>query len=369
MISMATDVILPSVDALPLPAPEFLLRFLLLLTLYLHLLAMNAMLGGLLITLGARIRSRDAGDRWSELADTIAGTTPSLVAMTVTLGVAPLLFLQTLMGQFFFTSSILMGWGWFSMVVVLIFAYYGTYLQSFKRQKLGSARTALLSLTVLLFLWIAFMFANNTSLMVAVPAWADKYFADPRGLWLNLTDPTLVPRFLHAVLGAVAISGLMLAWWGQQRLAHQDSSGSFMTRTGLSVFTWTTAINLFFGTWYLLALPERVTHAFLGRDPATTVLLMSGVVLAIVMVVLGFRNRKNAEQAGLLPLILLTAAVVAVMVLTRDTARSVILGDLYQPVSFAVKTQAMNLALFGVLLLGGVAVLVWMIRKLKQAWV
>ena len=55
---------------------------------------------------------------------------------------APLLFLQTLMGQFFFTSSILMGWGWFSVVVVLIFAYYGTYLQSFQREKLGTVRTA-----------------------------------------------------------------------------------------------------------------------------------------------------------------------------------------------------------------------------------
>ena len=62
-------------------------------------------------------------------------------------GVAPLLFLQTLMGQFFFTSSILMGWGWFSVVVVLIFAFYVTYLQSFRGPRLGRARTPLLAAT------------------------------------------------------------------------------------------------------------------------------------------------------------------------------------------------------------------------------
>ncbi len=58
----------------------------------------------------------------------------------------------------------------------------------------------------------------------------------------------------------------------------------------------------------------------------------------------------------------------AVMVMTRDAARAAILGDLYRPGSFAVKTQVLNLVLFAVLLLMGIWVLVWMVRKLAQAW-
>jgi hypothetical protein len=368
MIAVLATAILPEVDPLPLPAPAWLLRILLLLTFYLHLLAMNAMLGGLLITLWARLRSRQPGDPWSELADTIAGTTPSLVAATVTLGVAPLLFLQALMGQFFFTSSILMGWGWFSVVVVLIFAYYGTYLQSFRREKLGPARTPLLLLTVLLFLWIAFMFANNTSLMAAVSTWAERYFRDPGGLYLNLTDATLAPRYLHAVLGAVALAGLMLAWWGRVRVGRDHPSGLFLLRTGWAFFTWVTAVNLLLGIWYLLALPDIARRAFMGANLPATVLLGSGIVLAVLMVVLGWRSRNKMDQAPLVPVTLLAAVVLAVMVMTRDTARAVLLGNLYRPGSFVVETQVLNLVLFGVLLVMGVAVLVWMVSKLKQAW-
>ncbi|MEN8005777.1 MAG: hypothetical protein ABFS42_02135 [Candidatus Krumholzibacteriota bacterium] len=368
MIPLAANVILPAPDALPLPAPAFLMRLLLLLTFYLHLLAMNAMLGGVIITFWARLRRRETGDAWDTLADAVAGTTPALVAATVTLGVAPLLFLQTLMGQFFFTSSILMGWGWFSVVVVLIFAYYGTYLQSFKRDRLGSARTPLLLGTAVLFLWIAFMFSNNTSLMAAVTTWPGKYFSDARGLHLNLDDPTLVPRYLHAILGAVAVAGLMLALWGRRRLTGGDSSGTFMVRTGLAAFTWTTLVNLLVGSWYLMALPRDAMLQFMGGSPVGTVLLTVGLVLGILMVVLGQRARNLPPGTGLMPVTVLTAVVMAAMVLMRDMARGAVLADLYRPGDFAVKTQVLNLVLFAGLLVGGIAIVVWMVRKLQKAW-
>ena len=133
---MIATVILPQADVLPLPAPAALLHFLMTFTWLLHLLAMNALLGGLLITLWLRLKG---GTENLAMADRLAKVTPSLVAAAVTLGVAPLLFIQVLFGQFIFTSSILMGWGWFSIVIVLIFAYYGTYLQSFMGEKLGAA--------------------------------------------------------------------------------------------------------------------------------------------------------------------------------------------------------------------------------------
>jgi hypothetical protein len=45
-----------------------------------------------------------------------------------------------------------------------------------------------------------------------------------------------------------------------------------------------------------------------------------------------------------------------------------VMADLYQPASFQVKTQTFNLVLLVVMLVGGVVVLGWMIRKLQQAW-
>lgn len=365
---MNPQMIIPAPDALPLPAPVFLLQFLSQLTFLLHVLAMNAMLGGLLITLFARLKGHGEADPWTGLADAIAKVTPMLVATTVTLGVAPLLFLQVLYGQFFFTSSILMGWGWFSVVVVLIFAYYGTYLQSFRGPALGRSRLPLLGLTVIIFLWIGFMFSNNTTLMLRPQQWASLYFADARGLHLNLGDPQLAPRYLHMVLGAVAIAGLLLAWWGRSRTGRGHRSGAFMMRTGLRAFAWGTLVNLLFGVWYYVAQPGNVRRLFMGGDVGATALFGVGFVLGVLLAVLGFVQYRRGERAELWPLSVLTVVEMTVMVMVRDALRRGSLGFHFRPETFGVVPQTLNLVIFAVLLVSGIATLVWMLRRLYLAW-
>ena len=140
---MNTTEWLPAPDVLPLPATVPVLHFLLLLTFFLHVLFMNCLLGGVLLTAWSRLRSRAPGDEHARLADQYTKLLPTLVAGTVTFGVAPLLFLQVIFGQFFFSSSVIMAWPWFMVVPILLLAYYGTYLQSFAGQKLGTARLPL----------------------------------------------------------------------------------------------------------------------------------------------------------------------------------------------------------------------------------
>ncbi len=365
---MNPQIIIPAPDALPLPAPVFLLHFLLQLTFLLHLLAMNAMLGGLLITFWARIKGSGPEDPWTLLADTITKVTPSLVAATVTLGVAPLLFLQVLYGQYFFTSSILMGWGWLSVFLVLILAYYGTYLQSFKGKALGGSRIPLLGLTVLLILWVGFMISNNTSLMLNIQKWATLYFADARGLHLNLGDPQLAPRFMHMVLGALAVSGLMLSWWGRSRWTRGDRSGAMMIQTGVAVFAWGTVINFALGMWYFFAQPSVVRKLFMGKDMGATAMFGVGFVVTLMMLVVGFRLKKQGSEANLWPVSALTVVQMVIMVMMRDVVRSGHLGSHFQPATFAVQTQVLNLVIFVVLLLAGTGTMVWMLRQLYLAW-
>ncbi len=368
MITSILSTIVPAPDALPLPAPAPVLFFLQQLTFLLHLLAMNALLGGLIITLVARIRSKGPDDHWAQLADSIAKTSPSLVAATVNMGVAPLLFLQTLMGQFFFTSSILMGWGWFSVVVVMIFAYYGTYLQSFKGASLGKSQKPILAVTVLLFLWVGFMFTNNNTLMLQVGQWAGMYFADARGLHLNLGDPQLWPRYLHMVLGAVAVGGLMLAWWGRVRHLRGDERGAFMVKVGVDNFTWLTLVNILVGLWFFMALPSDVRKLFMGGDPGASAMFGIGLVLGIGMFVLGFLARLRGPNVRLVMPTAMTVVQMIVMITMRDVVRNGFLGDLYKPAEFAVKTQMFNVVAFFVLLVGAVFTVIWMVRKLYLSW-
>ncbi len=114
-------------DPNPLPGPFWVFKLLLMVTFFLHILVMNAMLGGAVLALppaGARAATRiGAGCSW-----TCAGKMPALLAATITLGIAPLLFVQVLYGQFFYTSSILMAWPWFLLLVFLVLAYYGLYI-------------------------------------------------------------------------------------------------------------------------------------------------------------------------------------------------------------------------------------------------
>ncbi len=107
--------IIPQPDTIPVSWGWF--QFLLLLTFPLHLLAMNAMLGGLAIGIVQHLKG---GPTQKKLAHRIAVALPLVIAFVVNLGVAPLLFIQVLYGQFVYSSSVLMGISWILIVPILI---------------------------------------------------------------------------------------------------------------------------------------------------------------------------------------------------------------------------------------------------------
>jgi hypothetical protein len=208
------------------------------------------------------------------------------------------------------------------------------------------------------------MFSNNTSLMANPAVWSGMYFSDPRGLHLNLGDPTLWPRYVHAVLGAAAVAGLVLAWWGG-RVADRDA-GARMRSTGLKVFTLATAVNILAGAWYLTALPRETMLLFMGRSATGTAGFTLGLVLSLAALYLGWRSWMRTGGLGALTAVVLVD--MAVMVVMRDLARGGLLTGLYRPGAFSVQAQWFNMGLFVVLLAAGVAVVAWMVRKLVRTW-
>lgn len=127
--------VIPQADPLPLPAPPWLLRLLLVLLFFLHIIAMNFVLGG---SLFAAFSSRKTADPAAlAVRSWMAKLMPTIVALAVTLGVASLLFAQTLYGRVLFAGSVLMGWFWFAVIPLVIAAYYGTYLLAFRHGRIG----------------------------------------------------------------------------------------------------------------------------------------------------------------------------------------------------------------------------------------
>ena len=99
-----------------LSAPLWLVTTLHVVTLSLHFLAMNFLFGGILIVL----RAGSAG-RWQDpVVKKLVRLFPTAMAATVTLGIAPLLFLQLVFPRQVYSAAIVSGWLWLAVIPVVI---------------------------------------------------------------------------------------------------------------------------------------------------------------------------------------------------------------------------------------------------------
>ena len=65
----------------------------------------------------------------------VAKKLPVMIALGINMGVPPLLFLQVVYGNLFYSSSVLMAVYWILIIPLLILAYYGTYIHIFRYGK------------------------------------------------------------------------------------------------------------------------------------------------------------------------------------------------------------------------------------------
>jgi hypothetical protein len=352
--------LLPDPDPLGLPAPAWLLKTLLIATFALHVLPMNLVLGGGFVAAWAALKGRPGqagGLRWRALAEALARLLPPATAFTITTGIAPLLFLQVLYGQLFYTSSVLMAWSWLAVIGLLLVGYYSTYGFSLGRGSSPSPGLALLSAGA--FTVIALIFTNNMTLMLRPEVWAALYAEDERGLHLNLADPVLWPRFLHFWIASFALTGLAVALLGRGREKRERETGAWMRRLGLRLFSLATLVQLASGLWLLLSLPGRVRRLFLGESPGDTALLWASVLLALVS--LAVVRRRLLAGAGLVGAALLGMAIV------RHRVREASLAPHFSTATLRVDAQTAPFALFLVLFLIGIAVVAWMVGRLARA--
>jgi hypothetical protein len=351
--------LIPNPGTLPIPAPEWFFVALLHLTFLVHLLFMNALLGGVIIALFARLFPGRDPDLSRQLVDRIAKLLPVLTAGAVTFGVAPLLFMQVLFGNFFYTSSILMGWPWFMVFVVLILGYYGFYLNSFRGEKLGRARTPIMTFSTLVLLYIALAFVSNNTLALRPDHWGDLYFSRPDGMNFYFGDRSILSRYLHMVVGALAVGGLLLSLLARRQ--QPGAARDFTARRGLGVFLFATLLNLGIGLWFMFMLPSDIVKLMMGGSLYMTVLFGLGFGLTLLLLVIGWWAMKNPAGRAL-PLFWATLSVMVVMILQRHAVRLAYLGPNYRPQDFIVGTQTLNIVIFLLLLIGGIVSLIWMLK-------
>ncbi len=355
--------LIPALDPTPLPAPYWVFKLLLIVTFFLHILAMNFMLGGAVLALVSKWRSRKQ-ENGNRVFFDIAKKLPVFLPATITLGIAPLLFVQVLYGQFFYTSSIIMAWPWFLVLVFLTIAYYGFYFVSFHSRKHPGRAGWVMLFSVILVCLIGFVYSNNLTLSQVPSRWGAKYFAHPSGLNLNLSEPTLIPRFLHFFTAAVAVGGLLLVFVSLANWERDHEYARQVLQFGGKAFVYATMAQFLVGVWFLVSLPREMRLLFTGDNLMATALLLVGVFsasVAILMMSDAVRKENIRVAAYYVPGIL--AVVILIMCVMRDILRDAYLKPYYHPERFVVHTQWSVFPLFLALFIGGVALWFVMLKR------
>ncbi len=345
--------LIPAPD--PIPAPWWIFEVLEQIAFIAHILMINVVVGGGFLLLWSRLKGR-ASDMQATLAGPSIRKLPGTLALGINAGIVPLLCIQVVYGHLFYSSSILMAGWWMWIIPLLILAYYGLYIHSGSRSY--GAATLFLALALGIFLYIGFMFVNNMTLMLQPEAWS-AYFTHRTGSYLHLSDPTILPKYLHFIPASIAVGGLFVALvWDIRRKRGQEVDETKI-RNGLRVFAIATIVQVVTGLWQLIALPEEVMLQFMGRNMVATILLLLGFLLGIGALAPAFLGK-------VLPTLIHLVATVIVMALMRMMVKFAYLGDVFTPGTLELQPQYGVLILFLLVFVAGAGVLVWLVRTLVR---
>lgn len=350
---MDATALVPTPDTIPASWGVF--EFLDIFTLIIHFLLINIVVGGTLLLFYQHFIRRTTPDDTTWFGPPFVKKIPSLIALGVTFGVAPLLFLQVLYGHLIYTSSILMALFWILIIPFLILAYYSAYIVARSKDRRSRISKIALVVMTLIVLYIPFMFVNNMTLMLQPERWTG-YFDQRNGTLLNLSDPTVIPRYLHFLAASVAIAALFGAvyWWWKSRKDKSEAAAGHI-QSGLRVFALATAVQMIAGFWLLLALPRDVTLLFTGDNMLYTGFLFIGVVLATLSLVFGLLGK-------LLPTFIHLFLTLVVMVVIRAFLRSAYLQSFFSVESLEVAPQTSVMILFFIVFVIGLFSVAYMLK-------
>lgn len=353
--------LIPAVD--PVPASVIWFESLRVGGFFAHLLMMNAVLGLSVMALAMELRVLALGlapqkDALHAPLHVVATKIPTALALAVNFGVVPLLFLQLVYGQFFYTSSVLMAWWWLAVIGLVILAYYGLYIYDFKYHGPAAAKVLLLLTVVGCLLLTSFIYVNNMTLMLDPQQWQG-YFKSPGGTLLNWGEPTLWPRWLHFLCGSVAVGGLLFAHAQSRKAASGDAAAQVGVRVGLRWFGHATFFQLLVGLWFLLSLPQRVA----------TPLLQGGLPLLLLLagIACGFLSLLFATQLRLWAASWTTLATLVLMVALRELVRGLYLAPYFKPSDLTVVPQYSPMVFFFCSLAVGLGTIAWMLRLVARS--
>ena len=361
----------PAVDPIPLPAPLWLLKLLHIVTLALHFVAVEMLLGGLLLAVVLSLFRNSPHALVAARA--LARRLTVVMTFVINLAVPPLLFAQVLYGRALYTSSVLIGLYWISIIFILMLTYWLLYQFSSRLEAGKSAWWAGLS-AWLLAGFIGRLLSTNMTLMLRPEVWRDMYSASSAGAYLPTGDPTLTPRWLLMMAGGMFVGGLWMVYLaGRSTFTAEEKK--VMVGIGGKVAAVSGIVYLVAGLWAAGVQPQ-VVKAGLAGGSAYPLYKLAGfagygwLALVVVAVLLGGIAGFGKITAGWLGwsgavVVLLTEIMFTVY---RDGVRDVtLLSKGYDVWDRMVVTNWSVVGLFLVLFVAGLGVIGWLVSVVARA--
>ncbi len=341
--------LIPSYDVLGLPMPPWLGQFLMALTLALHWSFLSMTAGGAMAYLLPQ--PSPAVDRKG-----LSVFLPFSLSMAMTLGIAPLLFVQVLYGNFFYTANILMGYVWLALLVLVLINIYLLFF-AYRRIKQGRSVGPIGLVVLLLLAGSALILSSNATLTQNPQAWDT--FRSKMGMVPYLADATFWPRWMFAILALLAGGGLFVTIYRRIQLGKQNEPSRQEISISLMISLAALVGLLLCGFWASRSLPEAIRSTLF--ESAESIFAYAATAAFLIALILVFIARRAVS----LPKLILAGGVfflgLSAIAALRDTLRRIALADHLSLSKLPVHPQWDSFALFAVVFVLGLALVAYLV--------
>jgi hypothetical protein len=329
------------------------------------------LLGGLLLAVLINLFGRSPEAKVAARA--MARRLTTVMTFVINFAVPPLLFAQVLYGRALYTSSVLIGVYWISIVGLVSLTYWLLYRFTARLEAGKSAWWVGLT-AWLLAGSVARLLSTNMTLMLRPEVWRQMYSASAMGAYLPPRDATLEPRWLLMMAGGLLVGGLWLVYLaGRSTFTAEEKS--YLAGLGGKVAAGFGVVYLIAGIWAASVQPDSVKAGLAGNSvyPFYRFFGMAGygwLVLVAVAVLLGAYagfGKVAANWLGWVAALVVLLIEVAFTVY-RDGVRDVtLLSKGYDVWDRVIATNWWVVGLFLVLFVAGLGVVGWLISVVARA--
>lgn len=357
----------PGLDPIPLPAPVWFFKTLHIATLSLHFVAVHLLVGGLIMaTIWNFLGRNNPSSVHAEASGAIAKRLPIVMTYLINLGIPPLLFAQVLYGRALYTSSVLIGAYWISIIFLLMAGYYLLYKVS-QRAEEGRSWWWLSLLSFVLISYIARIYATNMTLMIRPEVWLDLYRSNPsgpHGTVMPTGDPTVLSRWLFMMIGSVGVASVAGALMGTTSQLSSEAK-TLMRRWGGGIAAILIAAQAAIGFWVWGVQPAAVKDGIFA-SPLYRYSLFAWLAISAAVAISAALTAVGAQsRSTLLPALASALAVLATAaaVTVRDGIRDLtLLAKGFNVWEQPVVSNWSVVILFLVLFVAGLVAIGWMIK-------